>query len=433
MKSRRMRTFLQTVSMAWVCFSCIASAISARAEERRLDTFERRQLTDVYFSEGANVGDINHDGKPDVVYGPYWFEGPAYAERHDIYPPKPQPLDFYADNFFNWIHDFNGDGWQDVFVVGFPGTPAYVYENPQADGLSSHWKKHTVFESVSNESPQFVNIVGDERPELVCTFNGAFGFATIDWERPFEKWTFHVISDEKAPERFGHGLGIGDVNGDGRQDVLMAGGWFEQPEAKAESSRWRFHQVAFTGAYGGAEMYAYDVDGDGDNDVITSLAAHDFGLAWYEQIAGEKEPQFKQHLIMGAKPEENRYGLVFSELHSVNLVDIDGDGLKDIVTGKTYWSHHKQSPMWDAGAVVYWFRLVRGDEGVDFVPYQADGESGIGRQLSIFDLNGDKLPDIVVGGMKGCHVLLHSRKAVDEATWQAAQPKAFAPQESPGK
>ena len=433
MKSRRMRTFLQTASMACVCFSCIASAISARAEERRLDTFERRQLTDVYFSEGANAGDINHDGKPDVVYGPYWFEGPAYAERHEIYPPKPQPLDFYADNFFNWVYDFNGDGWNDVFVVGFPGTPAYVYENPQADGLSEHWKKHTVFESVSNESPQFVNIVGDERPELACTFNGAFGFATIDWERPFEKWTFHVISDEKAPERFGHGLGVGDVNGDGRQDVLMAGGWFEQPEAKAESSRWRFHQVAFTGAYGGAEMYAYDVDGDGDNDVITSLAAHDFGLAWYEQIAGEKEPQFKQHLIMGAKPEENRYGLVFSELHSVNLVDIDGDGLKDIVTGKTYWSHHKQSPMWDAGAVVYWFRLVRGDEGVDFVPYQADGESGIGRQLSIFDLNGDKLPDIVVGGMKGCHVLLHARKAVDEATWQAAQPKAFAPQESPGK
>lgn len=284
---------------------------------------------------------------------------------------------------------------------------------------------------MSNESPHFINIVGDERPELVCTFNGAFGFATIDWNEPFKKWVFHAVSDLSAPERFGHGLGVGDVNGDGRQDLLQAAGWFEQPAEKPESSRWRFHQTPFTGAYGGAEMYAYDVDGDGDNDIITSLAAHDFGLAWYEQIAGEKEPAFKQHLIMGSKPEENRYGLVFSELHSVNLADIDGDGLKDIVTGKTYWSHHKQSPMWDAGAVTYWFRLVRGEQGVDFVPYKADGEAGIGRQLSIVDLNGDKLPDIVVGGMKGCHVLLHSRQAVDEATWQKAQPKLFAPQTPP--
>ena len=84
---------------------------------------------------------------------------------------------------------------------------------------------------------------------------------------------------------------------------------------------------------------------------------------------------------MGDQPAQNRYGLVFSEPHSVNLADIDGDGLKDIVTGKTYWSHHKQSPLWDAGAVVYWFRLVRGKDGVDWVPYQADGEAGIGRQL----------------------------------------------------
>src|SRR6202000_3550377 len=115
--------------------------------------------------------------------------------------------------------------------------------------------------------------------------------------------------------------------------------------------------------------------------IITSLAAHDFGLAWFEQKPGTDGPVFEEHLIMGSRPEENRHGLVFSELHSVALVDIDGDGLKDIVTGKTYYSHHKQSPMWDAGAVVYWFRLVRGREGVDWVPFKADGESGIGRQL----------------------------------------------------
>ena len=115
---------------------------------------------------------------------------------------------------------------------------------------------------------------------------------------------------------------------------------------------------------------------------------------------------------MGSKREENRYGVLFSELHSVNLADIDGDGLKDIVTGKTYWSHHTKSPMWDAGAVVYWFKLKRTGSGVDWIPHKADGESGIGRQVIVGDVSGDKLPDIIVGGMKGSHVLTHHRKAV---------------------
>ncbi len=397
----------------------------ASADEFSLHNFERKQLTDVYFSEGANAGDINGDGTADVVYGPYWFAGPEYTTKHEIYEPVPQNMDRYADNFFSWVYDFNGDGRSDVFVVGFPGTPAYVYENPGDGNFGTHWTKHQVFDWVSNESPQLVDLVGDERPELVCTRDGHFGFVTVDWDDPLGTWNFHAISEKVTAAKFGHGLGIGDVNGDGRQDIIHAKGWYEQPAERPEGSRWQSHDVMFTTAYGGAEMYAYDVDGDGDNDVITSLAAHDFGLAWYEQIGSGDDVSFKQHLIMGSHPSENKYGVLFSELHSVNLVDIDGDGLKDIVTGKTYWSHHRQSPMWDAGAVVYWFRLVRGEGGVDWVPYQADGEAGIGRQLSIADINADGLPDIVVGGMKGAHVLTHQKTTVDEAVWKDAQPKIY--------
>jgi hypothetical protein len=222
MLTKRTGSFAVLVSVA-VSVTAIHSA-----EPETPHNFQRQQLTDVYFSEGVGVGDLNGDDKPDVVYGPYWFEGPDFTARHEIYPPQPQNREGYADNFFSWVYDFNGDGWNDVFVVGFPGTPAYVYENPTSENPDAHWQKHEVFDWVSNESPHLIDLVGDERPELVCTRDGYFGFATVNWESPFEPWTFHPISDQVADKRFGHGLGVGDLSGDGRQDVIHAGGWWRR-------------------------------------------------------------------------------------------------------------------------------------------------------------------------------------------------------------
>ncbi len=412
-----------TLQSRWACLlfaSTLLSPAASHAADRELQTFERIRLTDTYYSEGANAGDINGDGHLDAVYGPHWYAGPDFKVATEIYPPRPQNRDAYADNFFSWVFDFNGDGAPDVLTVGFPGKPAHVYENPR--GAAGHWPKHQVADSVSNESPQFVNLVGDDTPELVCTNKERFGFFTFDRSQPFEPWTFHAISDRKAPFPFGHGLGVGDLSGDGRMDIITAAGWFEQPETDATTAPWTFHEQKFTNAYGGAEMYAYDVDGDGDNDVITSLAAHDYGLAWYEQIQVDGKRDFKLRTIVGKTADENPYGILFTEPHSVALVDIDGDGLKDIVTGKTYWSHHRKSPLWDAGAVVYWFKLERTPQGVNWIPYLADPDAGIGRQISAIDVNGDQSPDLVLGGMQGAHVLLQRRQRVSEEAWKAAQP-----------
>lgn len=407
------------------CLATLALGLVASADDKRqqyyLHQFQRIQLTDVYYSEGASFGDINGNGVVDVVHGPYWFAGPDFKNKHQIYPAEAQNRNRYANNFFSWVYDFNGDGANDVFTVGFPGTPAYVYENPGKKKLNGLWRKHRVFDWVSNESPHFTQLVGDQRPELVCTRNGQFGYATIAWKKPFQTWVFHPISGQVASKRFGHGLGVGDIDGDRRMDIITKDGWYQQPTQLTGDPRWTFHRYPFTRA-GGAEMYAYDVNGDGYNDVITSLAAHAFGLAWFEQVRKDGKITFKRHLIMGKEPAENRYGVVFSELHTVNLADINGDGLKDIVTGKTYWSHHRKAPGWNDGAVVYWFQLVRGKKGVDWIPHKADGTAGVGRQLQVGDLNGDALPDIVIGGMKGCHVLIHNKKKVSKKEFDAHQP-----------
>ncbi len=410
--------------------ACLAFRI-ATADDKTLDTFRAQRITDVYYSEGASAGDLNNDGKVDFVYGPHWYEGPGFEVKHEIYPAKPQNREGYTDHFFAWVYDFDGDGWNDVFTVGFPGTPAFVYRNPGNEKAVGLWKKHQVFDWVSNESPQFLQLVGDDRPELVCARDGFFGYASIDWSRPFEPWKFTAVSAQVTDKKFGHGLGIGDVNGDGKQDVIHAKGWLQQPSENAAGKPWQAHAQSFSNAYGGAEMFAYDVDGDGDNDIITSIAAHDFGLAWFEQVLDAGERNFTRHDIMGAKPQDNTYGVVFSELHSVQLADVDGDGLKDIITGKTYYSHHKQSPMWDAGAVVYWFKLVRGPNGIDWVPFKAADEAGIGRQIGLFDLNQDGLMDITVGGMKGAHALFHQRTKVSEEAWLSAMPQRKSLQPDP--
>jgi hypothetical protein len=408
------------------CAGLLAALPAARAgaaDQYLVHTFKKLKLSDQFYSEGANLGDFNHDGRPDVVSGPYWYEGPEFTKKHEFYPAKTfEGAHGYSDNFFAFAYDFNGDHWDDVLVIGFPGKDATWYENPQ--GKDGPWAKHKVFDVVDNESPTFADLTGDGKPELIFTTGGRIGYAEPDWKDPAKPWTFHPISEPGGWQRFTHGIGIGDVNGDGRKDLLMAEGWWEQPAKLDGDPVWTKHPARF--GRGGAQMHAADLNGDGVPDVLSSVTAHEYGLAWYEQ---HKDGTFTEHLLMGDKAEQNPYGLKFTELHAVELVDMDGDGLPDIVTGKRFWAHGpKGDPEAGEPAVLYWWKQVRdGKGGVQFIPYLIDDDSGIGTQVVVGDLNGDKLPDIVVGNKKGTFVFLHEVKQVGKEEWEKAQPKPVKP------
>ena len=156
-----------------------------------------------------------------------------------------------------------------------------------------------------------------------------------------------------------------------------------------------------------ANIEIYDVNGDKLPDVVTSLAAHGFGLAWYEQkrdAAGTIS--FVEHLIMGDFATKNPGDVTFTELHALTMADVDGDGVKDIITGKRAWAHldSYSDPDAQSAAVLYWFKTVRDSKapgGARFVPELIHNRSGVGSMIQVADLNKDGAIDIMAGTNRG--------------------------------
>lgn len=374
--------------------------------------WERVKLDDTFRSEGVAAGDVNRDGKMDVFAGDVWYQAPDWT-MHEFRPLGKYDFNTgYSNSFCNFAHDVNGDGWVDVIVVGFPGAPFHWYENPQ--GKEGHWKEHVIWHSVCNESPDFVDIDGDGKPELLLGSQPESQMGIIPLpakEKATQKWDFRAISEPGVPEqngthRFYHGVGVGDVNKDGRNDVVIPHGWWEQPSTLTDAT-WKFH--AWTLAREGeqnplpaANIYVDDLDLDGDQDVIMSCA-HAYGVWWFERMGNQPDAEVRYHVI-----DES-----FSQSHALKYVDLNGDGSRDLVTGKRFWAHQGGDPGEREPVVMCWYEIKKqAGSPPQFVKHEIkEGlDTGIGTQFEVADMNGDKRPDIVLSNKKGVNLLIQKAK-----------------------
>ena len=405
--------------MRWLSLLILTTIAGPAFAAEPVISWKKTVLDQRFRSEGVATADVNKDGKKDVLNGEYWYEAPSWT-KHEMQPPVDHGTGErnYSRSFACWSDDFNNDGFADLIVIDFPGKPCYWAENPKGDP-NKHWPKHPIWHSACNETPLYTDLLGNGKRVLIMGFqpvgkkdtdnDGQMAYFTPDPSDANAPWIMHPISAPSEPGkpvpgtmRFSHGLGVGDLNKDGKLDVICTGGWWEQPKEADGKTPWMFHPANLGAAC--ADMYAVDLDGSGTPGVL-STSAHQFGIWFYRQKPAAKGP----HPTFETVP---LFGRLCSETHAAHYVDIDGDGMKDLVTGKRYWSHGRSEPGHGWDARTYWLKAYKEKDGaINFTPILIDDDCGVGTQFEVSDLNGDGLLDVIVSNKKGVRVVVQQRTA----------------------
>jgi hypothetical protein len=357
---------------AIVCFGGAAIWSAGRPDEI---PFEKHTL-DLGANETCAVADLNKDGRPDIISGENWYEGPKWIKH------KFRTLHFannYVDAFSDLPIDVNGDGLLDIVTATWFSRRLFWTENPGKAGGS--WKEHAIETGVNTEFAFLVDLDNDGAArELLPQFGGK-GAPTAWYEIRDKAWVKHAIDAQSR----GHGIGAGDVNKDGRADVLTPKGWFEAP-ADPRSGQWLWHpefDLESTGF-----LYVYDVNGDGRNDVVTSLA-HNYGVLWLERGEGAA---WTKRIIDDS----------WSQPHAMTMADLNKDGRLDLVTGKRFMAHNGRDPGEREPLGIYWYEYLPGKQ-VEWVKHVVDygSRTGGGMQIPVVDIDGDGDLDFVTAGKSG--------------------------------
>lgn len=377
-----MRQFVLT-SLVWFALGTWAYCADLKFEKHQIGTFR---------SEVCGVADFNGDGKLDVVAGPFIYLAPewqAYKFR-EIKGEVDDSGKGYMWNFADLPLDVDLDGKLDVISCDWFEKCVDWYKNMGFEGAL--WPRSVIDVSLNHETAQLVDIDGDGKcREILPEITKTWWWEAVPDDNGTVRFVKHVISEKDM----NFGSGVGDLNGDGRPDVVRPDAWFEAP-ADPRSGQWVEHPIALGGPEEGksehtANILVHDVNGDGKNDLVTS-SAHRYGIYWYEQVREGNEIKFRRHLI------DNTW----TQAHALTLADLDGDGDLDLVTGKRFMAHNGGDPGAFDPLGLYWYEF-EGKPQPRFIKHAITFNEGIsaGLNIPVVDLDGDGDLDIVVTGKWG--------------------------------
>lgn len=376
------RYCLSALLLSFTAMACFGQSPEKNAKSLK---FIKKPIASESF-ESAEVFDVNNDKIPDIVSGSFWYEGPTFFKRHYIGAGK--QFGEYWDDFSTVPLDVNGDGKIDFITGGWFGKNLIWKENP---GNDNEWKEHVIAETGNVETTRAWDIDGDGVLEIVPNTpnDPLFVYRLVLDSKGKGTGTFekHKIFDKPSD----HGLGFGDINGDGKGDLILNEGWLEAPKNPYKDA-WVFHHEFSLGT-SSVPIIVADVNKDGKADVIVGQA-HNYGLDWYEQPKDKtnNKGSWTKHSIDPFN----------SQFHTMEWVDLDGDGKEELVTGKRYRAHNGGDPGETDPLGIYYYKWNGDSFTKQIISYGLYGEGkGAGIYFAVSDLTGSGRKDIIVAGKDG--------------------------------